>query len=180
MKFREIIDSLQVKKHEIDEENKGQQGFTLLEMMMVIVISLLMMAGVFGLVSMAMGNSKVKDAQQNISTIRMGVQNLYSGQPNYSGLSNTIAENAGIFPDKLIKSAGTIKNAWNGDVTIAPNSDPSKFDVTYKSVPQEACMKLAVLSGFDEITVGGTGVNDIAGASSECASGGNDLVFVSQ
>jgi len=153
---------------------KNQQGFTLLEMMMVIVISLLMMAGVFGLVSMATGNSKIKDAKQNVATLRVGIQNLYSDQKHfYTGLDNAVIKQSKVVPDKMIKSGGNIKNVWNDDVTVAPLSgDITSFTIEYKGVPEDACIKMATVNGFDKISVGGTEVANVSDASNECASSG--------
>ena len=160
-----------------------EHGFTLLEVMMVLVVALLIMAGVFGLVSQVMGDTKVKNAQENLATLRIGVTNIYSGEHNYSGLNNQVARNAGIKKKKMYNSAsGTdeITNEWNGGVTVAEDSsDPKFFTITYSNIPQDACVKLATLTGYDNIAVDGTDVDGVTAASTACTDGAS-IVFSSR
>lgn len=164
---------------------RREGGWAMMEVMIAIFIALIMLGGVFAYVTMAMQGAKVSDAQSNLSTIRMGVRKLYTGQPNYSGLDTSTAQSAGIFPETMLSGSGP-KNGWNGDVTTAVASDPTQFKITYNDVPKEPCVKLAKYGygSWEAVNVGGTSISQSGGgavsdAVSACASGGNTITYTS-
>jgi len=163
----------------------NEDGWAMMEVMIAIFVALIMLGGVFAYVSIAMQGAKVSDAQSNLSTIRMGVQKLYTGQPNYSGLDTSTANSAGVFPSGMTSGSGP-KNAWNGDVSVSAASNPTEFTITFNDVPQEPCIELAKYGygSWQEVTAGGNTVSQSGGgavsdAVSGCGSGGNTLVFKS-
>jgi type II secretory pathway pseudopilin PulG len=154
--------------------------------MIAIFIGLVMLGGIFGLVQMAMQGSKVQTAQTNLSTIRMGVQKLYTGQPNYSGLDTSTANAAGLFPESMTSGAGPV-NAWSGSVQVSVGATPTRFTITFNDVPQEPCIELAKFGygSWESVEVNGASVSQSGGgavsdAVAACTSGGNSLVYVSQ
>ena len=164
---------------------RKEEGWAMMEVMIAIFVALIMLGGVFAYVSIAMQGAKVSDAQSNLSTIRMGIQKLYTGQPNYSGLDTSTANSAGVFPESMTSGSGP-KNAWNGDITVSVAGDPTQFEITYNDVPKEPCVELARYGygSWESVEVGGTSISQSGGgavsdAVSACSSGGNSLTYTS-
>ena len=164
----------------------SQAGWAIAETMIAIVIGLIVLAGVFGLVNNTLQGNKLQGAQQNLTAIRLGVQQIFSGQPDYVGLNNTVASNAGVFPSIMVKSGG-IKHGWNGDVTLAVDpSTSTQFTITMSNLPKEAAMKMAIYGAgsWTQVDLNGTtipqdggGVVAASGAVVDGAS--NQVVFKS-
>lgn len=162
-------------------------GWAIISSMIAIFIGLIMMAGIFGIVQMAMSGSKVQNAETNIGAIRTGVQKLYAGQPDYSDLDTDLARQAGIFPEGMVTSSGNVRNDWNGPVEVREGSEPTLFEIEYNDVPEDACADLAS-SGYGSwasVTVGGTTVSQSGGGSvsdavNGCSGDDNSIVFESE
>jgi len=168
---------------------KNEEGWAITEILMAVVISLIMLGGVFALVNIVMSSSKVQNEQQNIATIRSGAQQLFSTSRSYSGITNTICENAGLIPSNLLTSTqGVFSHSWNGSVTIAPDTDTTLFTITYNSLPQEEAIKLATfgVGSWTKVTLNGTDIPQMTGgavaAASAAANAGaaNTIVFTSK
>lgn len=158
---------------------KNQEGWAIMETMIAIVIGLMMVAGASVLIRGAFSNWKLNTAEQNITLLRNGVQQLYSGQPDYTGLSNTIGKNADLFASTMLKG-GNVKNTWNGDVTIgADSANSTLFTITSASVPKEACIKLSTFGSWSSVKVGSTTVTNVSTASNACGDV-NSLTFTSE
>jgi len=167
------------------EAPRREDGWAMMEVMIAIFIALIMLGGVFAYVTMAMQGSKISTAQTNLSTIRMNVRKLYTGQPNFSGLDTSTANGAGVFPEGMTSGSGP-KNAWNGDVSVSAASDPTQFEIVYNNVPEEPCVELAKFGygSWESVSVGGSSISQTGGGSvsdavSACASGGNSITYTS-
>lgn len=103
------------------------------------------------------GSNKTQNAVSDLSLLQTNTQNLYNGQSSFSTLSNTVAINGKLAPSGMTVPPSTtaLQNPWGGTVTIAPNSNPARFDVTETAVPAESCAKMAVAMG----TVVGLSIN---------------------
>ncbi|EAA9434927.1 type IV pilin, partial [Salmonella enterica subsp. enterica serovar Gallinarum] len=58
----------------------------------------------------------------NIATIQAGVKALYTSASSFTGLTNTVAVQAKIFPDNMLSGTGNAAkpiNAFKGNVTLA-------------------------------------------------------------
>lgn len=163
--------------------NEG--GWAIMSAMIAIFVGLIMMAGIFGLVQISLQGSKVQEAQNNLSTIRTSIQQLFAGQPDYSGLNNSLAISANMVPESMV-SGSNILNAWSGDVTVSTGSSSSTFSIQYDDVPEEACIKFAPFGygTWTSVDVGGSSISQNGGtavsdAVSACGSGGNSITFTS-
>lgn len=121
---------------------------------------------------------------------------MYQSKSSYTGVSPQIVLDSMIVPNAMIGAGGnTIVNAWKGVVTIGAVSlggvNASAYSVTYPSVPQEVCVKLATGAGinFDVVTIGGTTAKaygatdiDIGSVTTACKQGAqsNTMVFTSR
>lgn len=126
---------------------------------------------------------KVRDARyvdieaKHIGQIYASVKNVYTGQPNYSGLATTaVAMPAQFFPDDMISKKITWAiSSWGGYVVVDANDvspsglAASSFVISYSDVPDSVCIRLitAVEDAFYNIYISNQkGVN----SSSESAS----------
>lgn len=162
----------------------NENGWAIMSSMIAIFVGLIMMAGIFGLVQITLSNSKVQKAQNNITTIRSSIQQLFAGQPDYSGLTADLARQAGTFPPEMVTSSNDVKNAWNGAVSLSTGSSTTNFEIQYDDVPQDACIKLAPFGygTWESVKVGGTSISQSGGggvsdAVSACSGDSNSIVF---
>lgn len=163
----------------------NQEGWAIMSSMIAIFIGLIMMAGIFGIVQIALSGSKVQTAQNNISMIRTTTQQLFSGQPDYTGLTTSLAISAGMLPSGMVSGSSAV-NAWSGSVTITTGSPTHLFDITYSGLPEEACIKLAPFGygTWNSVTVGGSTISQSGGtavsdAVTACSGASNTIVFTS-
>lgn len=99
---------------------------------------------------------KVRDARyidieaKHIAQIYASVKNVYTSQPNYSGLSTTtLAMPAQFFPeDMLSKKITWAISSWGGYVVVDSNKvspsggTDSSFTISYSDVPDSVCIRL--------------------------------------
>ncbi|MCV9964671.1 hypothetical protein OIU34_22530 [Pararhizobium sp. BT-229] len=123
-----------------------KRGATMMEVIAYLAIASVIIAGVLVLLSVAFGQSKTATALSQLNQIQTAVRNLYSGQPNYAGLSTSVIVNTRALQQSMISGA-TIRHAFNGAVTITPvpttdGGANSAFTVSFANVPQDACQSM--------------------------------------
>lgn len=89
---------------------------------------------------------------------------------NYNRLNDTVAINAGAFPQSMVKEDGTLENQWGGYVLVSHAQDDGQltegtqvrryFRIIYTQVPSDVCIRLvgAAAKNFGLIRVSKTGV----------------------
>ncbi|NDV23128.1 type 4 pilus major pilin [Desulfovibrio sp. JC022] len=138
---------------------------TLLETLGALLIGLIVLGGSGYMISKGIDNDKIAKAEQNLSTFRLDIKNLYQGEPDFNGLTTDIAVTNEAVPDGMIKSSGEVRNVWNGAVTVAAGTDPTTFTITHNSVPEYACVKLATFQAgsWVSVTVNGVVIQQASG-----------------
>lgn len=141
-----------VGKMKMEKTLRNQEGFTFVEMMGVIVVMLIGIGVAVASVNSLMGSSKLSNCQSEITTIIMKTKQAFANSSSTAGLTNTVAESLGIFPDN-IKS--TKKNPWGGAYDLLPATDTTRFLLTVNDVPQAHCSGLALFQkgGFESIQI---------------------------
>ncbi|WP_233977430.1 type 4 pilus major pilin [Pectobacterium versatile] len=175
--------------------HKIQQGFSLLELLLVLGTIAALIVGAFIVYPKAQAAQRAEIESKKIATIQAGIKSLYAASATYTGLTNSAANKAGLFPANMIKIAGAatnIVNTWKGYVTLAPAaSGPSgtagsAFTITYTGVPAAECTKIisAVAGNVYLAQVGTTTVKDvesnldIEATTEACSIGGNSNTLV--
>lgn len=154
---------------------KMKQGFSLLELMLVLGIIAALVVGAFIVYPKVRASQQVELEAKNISTISAGIRSLYAGKSNFEGLNDSVALGAKIFPDNLIVGTGTsasLVNSFKGTVMVSSDGethsgqDDSGFFIKYTRLMPDVCSKLvsAVASSFYEINVNGTYVKEEGGS----------------
>lgn len=178
--------------------NKKHKGFSLLELLLVLGVIAALVVGAFIVYPKVQASQRAEAESKNLATIQAGVKSLYTSASSFSGLTNTVAVGAKVFPDNMLIGTGTsasVVNTFKGIVTVvSANTGPSSttgssFTITYNNVPAAECTKIisAVAGNFYIAKVGSTTVKaagsslDVASTSTACNSGGNTntLVFTS-
>ena len=123
----------------INLNRSEQNGRSMVEMLGVLaIIGVLSVGGIAGY-SKAMTKFKINKSMDQISMLVANIRTLFSGQRNYSGLSNANAISFGIIPGEMDGGGGVITigtAAQNGNADAA-------FTIKYEGLGQEACVTMA-------------------------------------
>lgn len=147
-----------------------QSGRSMVEMLGVLaIIGVLSVGGIAGY-SKAMAKFKLTKTMDQVSTTVTNIRTLYSGQPNYSGLTTTTAIRMGAIGAEMLNGKDTTAateayNAFNGRVFVSATSSGQGFVITFTGLGKEACVSLGSAdwgsgsgSGLVSVAVGGTAV----------------------
>lgn len=177
-------------------KSKQKQGFTLVEILLVVGFIALAGIGIYTIYSKVQVSNQANTESRNLDTLRAGIKSLYGGRPNFLGVTATVANQSRITPDSMRDplTPTVITNSFGGQVTLAAASfgtgSNNVFNITYTEVPSAVCSKLVTSAGvqFNNITVGGVevkkfGINDpidVVAAAEECNKlPANTIVFSS-
>ena len=126
---------------------KKDAGFTLVEVLGAIVVGSI----IFGFDRLV--------TEENLSYLRVNIQEVYSHVRSYATISNDELISANAVPRGMVVN-DQIVNDWNGDVTIEPGDGGRSYTITFADVPQDACIKLGAQRDlWDSLTIGGTAVD---------------------
>ncbi|MBX4771501.1 type 4 pilus major pilin [Klebsiella oxytoca] len=188
-----------MKKTVLIKNKKSKKGFSLLELLLVLGIIAALVVAAFIVYPKVQASQRAQAESNNIATIQAGVKALYTSTSSFTGLTNSVAAKANIFPDNMLINSGTFArpiNAFKGNVTLAEDktgpsgADGSSFTITYSNVPAAECTKIITAAAGNFYTAGvGTAGNvkaagevlDVAKTATQCQNGGNSntLIFTS-
>lgn len=163
-----------------------QKGYGLIEIAMGLAIAALLVAGAMMYFSNASTAQATNDAMSEMGALQQVTRSLYSGQPNYNGLTDTLIAGSKQIPAKYVNVAGTgLTSSFRGPVTVASFNTDQNFQITLTNVPQQACNKMATTdlgTGMVDLTInGGTAVAaramTPAEANANCSSNANSIVW---
>ena len=190
-----------MKKTVLIKNKKSKKGFSLLELLLVLGIIAALVVAAFIVYPKVQASQRAQAESNNIATIQAGVKALFTSASSFTGLTNSVAVQAKIFPDNMLSGSGSAAkpiNAFKGNVTLAADktgpsgADGSSFTIIYSNVPAAECTKIitAVAGNFYAAGVGNVGngnvktageVLDVAKTAMLCQNGGNSntLIFTS-
>ncbi len=194
MELKEIIrDSRELGVREMVAKRR-RKGFSLLELAMVLALGVLIAVGVMMFYQQANTSRNTQNAVIQVGAIQQAIRSLYGGQPNYTGLANSILVSTKALPANMVSGTDVIRNAFSAAVTVAPADSgggaDSGFSVTFEGIPQDACTKMAAQDlgrGLYSETVGGTTRTagsgtpppfDPASAATACATAVNTITWI--
>lgn len=133
----------------------NEKGRSMVEMLGVLaIIGVLSVGGIAGY-SKAMNKYKINKTNDQLSMLIANIRTLFSSQSSYDGLNNGTAIQYGVVPNDMYTSAAggeysanyAITNPFAGEVKIAVDASDAghtkhAFTVTYKNIPQEACVNI--------------------------------------
>lgn len=126
--------------------NSNQSGRSMIEMLGVLaIVGVLSVAGIAGY-SKAMEAYKFDKLVDEMVMISSNIITLMEGQNSYKGLTTESAISLGVFPENMVKSDGSVRNAFGGNIYIRAVSyagiDGGAFTVDFDGLPQKVAIKL--------------------------------------
>jgi len=165
------------------------RGLTLIEGLLFLGIAAIVIVGALMLFNNASQATKLNAAKTEIQAYVANIQSLFSAQPDYAGLDNTLVVSTGLAPAGVASGTDTLVNPWGGEVTIEAGSSHD-FTIEYADVPKEACINImtsgmANEGAITEIAVGTstTGLNGnmtVGQANTACNTNLNDITFTAR
>lgn len=164
---------------------KKQAGFTALEITIVIIVGIIIIAAAGPRIAKMFKNNDLEKEVGHYSSLLMETKALRTkgsyGAVGTDLVPQLIAVDA--VPKSMTVSSGTLKNSWDGTVTVV--STGSGFNMTVPALPKSDCIQLATkvsAGGAVTTTIGSgtaiTGPVDNATATTDCAAAtGNSIVF---
>ncbi|MEG1609968.1 MAG: type 4 pilus major pilin [Bilophila sp.] len=149
---------------------EAQAGYSIGEILIYFGLVALAVALIAYGANKALNVFRVTRTQENLLTMRMQIQQLFSGASDYTGLDNTMAINAGLAPSIFVKGTKLL-NPWGGNITLASESATIAFTIQFDEIPREECTRLAayqpeawlsvdvngnVANGKDVVTIAGS------------------------
>jgi hypothetical protein len=189
-----------------EPKKKVHRGWLSLEAGGVLLLVLLGTAAVLYLLSSLFSKNDNNSELSNAQYIMSQTRGLLKNQGNYNftnaaKMTGTLIQFGGMPTGMTINGTpqsgtATAVNVWGGDVSVAPekvnaSTNYKGFSLTYKNVPQEACVTLATkMSGtslVNELSITGTnnvGIVTAEKAGTQCKAdtgsvGSNILIFKS-
>ena len=162
-------------------------GFSLVEMLLVVVFIALLLAAALAMYNSTRASNSASQMARDIVAVQAGVNSLYAGQSDYTGLDNELLYNAQRLPTTLRYNDGTISNDDGSTLTVAGEDD--NYTITITSVPKATCISVlsALNTGWTQVSVGGTAVKESASdfpvtvseAETACAADTQTIVYTS-
>ena len=125
----------------------NNKGFTIIELIAVMVIIAILLGAVIAAVKGVTDNSRVTSAIDSIRALQTASVNYYnSNGGSYSAGSLGNLSLASLAANNMLPAnftSGTNANPWNGSITVAPDSNPNYFDITLTNVPTSAAATLS-------------------------------------
>ena len=156
----------------------------ILSILIGVVVTIITLAFVGGYIASVFSGTKVAQSASELSTVISNVQGLYASQPDFNGLTETVAVQGDVFPSSMVNLTNdTAVDAWMGQVTVEEGTSPTEFTVEFDSVPSVACNKLSMSYQSDNLvslTVNGTAVTvpvTPAAISPICSASNNNAII---
>jgi len=117
----------------IQNKVSGKKGFTLLELIVVMVIITIIASGVIASFKGASDNARVATALNSIKSIQTAAMGYFNGNGgSCSGISIANLVSGNYLPASF---SGSNTNPWNGNYTVAVNAnDATKFDLSMSNI----------------------------------------------
>lgn len=149
---------------------RGQQGFTLIELGIILALVMLILIGIYAFAREARGRSAVNSEVQDYTSMVEDAKTKYGQQQgDFAGVSAAALAQLGAVANQNKMNGGTMRSAWGTHVFVTSinlfgNADDA-IQFTYQ-VPREWCADFltGVQSSAAKITVDGTVVKDVTNA----------------
>jgi prepilin-type N-terminal cleavage/methylation domain-containing protein len=96
-----------MKKTVLIKNIKSKKGFSLLELLLVLGIIAALVVAAFIVYPKVQASQRAQAESNNIATIQAGVKALYTSASSFTGLTNSVAVQAKIFPDNMLSGSGS-------------------------------------------------------------------------
>ena len=157
---------------------RGQNGFTLLELLLVVGVGSLLLIGGIATYRLVSEGNRANDTSKMVLTMKQELQTLFQGGSSY--------------PSGSLEPALTASGAWPGppggagvspfNTAVTATGAGATFDIAIADLPRGACVKVvrSIYGTGNEIAIGSTPVTAAnAGtlAVSTCNAATNDITW---
>lgn len=151
-----------------DAKRQGEQGFSLLELLLVVGVGALLLLAGIGTYQLVTTGSTANEAVRLIATVKQQTQRAFQGQATYGAAGTDLVPTLvamQAFPSGVVNPAGTPNDPWGGAMTIlAAGTGGTNFALTFPAVPTAACIQIGTAftendTDFVSLVVGGTTFN---------------------
>ena len=119
-------------------QKTNNKGFTMIEMIAVMVVIAVILGAVLPALVGASNNSRITSALGTIRALQTASTNYYqSNGGSFANLSLAALASGNYLPANI---TGT--NSWSGTIAVAPDSNANWFDITLTNVPANASSAL--------------------------------------
>lgn len=126
--------------------NKKYSGFTLTEILLVLVIAAAIVISAFIIYPKVRTSMNVNNEAQYVSLIATGIRGIYQGKSDYSDLTADLVIKSKIVPENMIDQGVIINNNYKGKVavsSVSSNGIASVMQIKTTNIPQSDCFRLA-------------------------------------
>jgi prepilin-type N-terminal cleavage/methylation domain-containing protein len=147
------------------KNNRGQRGFTLIEMLIALAIGAGLLFAVFVVVGKVQSKALAKDAAETLNLMVADTRAKFKSQGNFTGVTPQVLINNRIPPQQMVQGTNIVSQ-WNTNIGVAPvtiNNANDAVRFTYTGVPSEDCSNFvqAAEGTFGRVTVAGTVVKNL-------------------
>jgi len=132
----------------------GQKGFTLIEVLVVLAIAGVALAGVLVFQANAESRNRANDTIAALTSMVSDVRTAFRPANRYSGVSEAALVQAGVVDSPFAASGTAILDPWGND-TVAVGGSVPFFGISFQVPDRETCMRVvaALAPSADRITV---------------------------
>ena len=131
-------------RHFKRDSRQKQRGITALEAIVVIIVGVVVLGLAAAAIDRLFGSNDTAEETSNINMLNVNTKQLKTisgyGAANTNLTAQLIAAKG--IPSNMTVTGGQIYNTWGGTVNVTSNGPT--FAISYGSVPQDACITLAV------------------------------------
>lgn len=154
---------------QIKTKIKKQNGFTLIELILYLGITILLTIGIYTYYQNRKVDAILYTMNNNLSQIDKSINAMYSTVASLTSLNNQFAIETNIIPKEMVIGIDKISNKLGGFMTIASSTiagNPA-YSMTFDGLSGNACSKIATnnfSTKMQEISVNGVIVKSNAGS----------------
>ena len=153
---------------------------------LAVVVGSLALIGVVGFFQSSSSGAKTNSEIANFTALVGSIRTTYyQAGSTYAGISAANLVTARIAPQPLIRN-DTLMSMSGRAITVAADSDTSRFILTYANIPRESCVKLlttvsSTMSDIVQISIGSTALATfpvtVANATTACDADTQNIAF---
>lgn len=127
---------------------KKQKGFTLTEILLVLVIAAAIVISAFIIYPKVQVSQRVNQDSTNIAALIGGIKGMYGSNANYTGLTTQSVIDAKVAPESMVKNSKLFLSN-NKEITISQNTSSTSgylynyFVIMMNNFPPEDCARIA-------------------------------------
>lgn len=152
---------------------RKQRGLSLIELSIALAIAAAVLFGLFYIVNTANAKRITTADSQALVMMANDLRTKFSGQGNFTGLTNATLIALGIPPEPMMQGGNNLTTGFSTPITVASTNvngiANDGFQITYSDYPSKSCSDfvMAAAHNFARVTIGGTVIKDLGTGSTD-------------